>query len=156
LSEIAPPPTPSSVRLPADYYCAPTSEVRPIFPRWVPLGCGSASVAFVILLFAGGAWIQRGGLEQAVSFFLGMMQGEMAAMYGKDVPDVDKKALTGAMTSFGENVRTHRVPLTKLQPVMDSLQPAIADKQLTREEVAHLVDVINKANVPNPPRRSAP
>jgi hypothetical protein len=154
LSEFSTPPPPSSARLPVDYYCAPTAEVRPIFPRWVPLGCGSASLAFVILLFAGGAWIQRGGLERAVSFFLGMMQGEMSAMYAKDVPDAEKQALTSAMTSFSDNLRTDRVPMTKVQPVMDAIQPAIADKKLTREEVAHLVDVINKANVPQPPRRS--
>ena len=29
-------------RLPADYYASPVSEVTPLFPRWVPLGCGIA------------------------------------------------------------------------------------------------------------------
>ncbi|HEV7922035.1 MAG TPA: hypothetical protein VGR02_14705 [Thermoanaerobaculia bacterium] len=156
MSEFSSPPTASSTRLPADYYCAPSSEVRPLFPRWVPLGCGSASVAFVLLLFAGGAWVQRGGLERAVSFFLGMMQGEMAAMYDKDVPDADKQALSAGMKSFGENIRTDRVPMTKLPPFMDAAQPAIADKRLTRQEVTRLLDIINKANVPTPRRRAVP
>ena len=40
----APEPRPLPFHRPADYYAAPLSEVRPIFPRWVPFGCGSASL----------------------------------------------------------------------------------------------------------------
>jgi hypothetical protein len=155
LSEISSPPPVSSLRLPADYYSAPLSEVRPLFPRWVPLGCGSASLALVLLLFGGGYWIQGGGLERLVSFFLGTMQDELAGMYAKDVPDGEKQALDAAMKSFREDIRTDRVPLTKLQPVMDVVQAAIADKRVTRDEVAKLREAVRKADVPNPPARRA-
>ncbi|HKO56384.1 MAG TPA: hypothetical protein VJ276_10935 [Thermoanaerobaculia bacterium] len=155
MSEFSSPPTAPSVRLPADYYCAPSSEIRPIFPRWVPLGCGSASVAFVVLLFAGGVWVQHGGLEKLMDFALGMMTGEMAAVYDKDVSDAEKQALSEAMAAYRANIRTDKVPLLTVQPVMDALQPAIADKRLTREEIRHLTETIRKANVPPPPRRRA-
>jgi hypothetical protein len=119
----------------------------------VPLGCGSASVAFVVLLFAGGVWIQHGGLETVMDFALGMMQGEMAGMYDKDVPDREKQALSAAMASFRANIKTDKVPLLKVQPVMDAMQPAVADKHLSREEVRRLTETIRQANVPAPPRR---
>ncbi|MBV9495750.1 MAG: hypothetical protein JOZ54_16000 [Acidobacteria bacterium] len=144
-----------SVRVPADYYSAPTSTLRPLFPTWVPFGCGSASLAFLLLLFVGGAWVQRGGMESMMNLVLGTMQTEMEGMYAKDVPDADKKALSEAMASFRANVQADVVPLTQVQTVLKIVQPAIADNSLTRAEVATITEAIRKANVPAAPKAPA-
>jgi hypothetical protein len=155
LSEISSSSTARSVRLPADYYSAPVSEIRPVFPRWVPLGCGSASIVFLVLLFAAGGWIQQGGLEWLMDFALGMMQTEMEAMFDKDVTDADKHALSEAMTSFRANIKTDKVPLLKVSPVIEKISPATADKHLSHAEVTSLVETIRQANVPKAPKTRA-
>ncbi|HXH40311.1 MAG TPA: hypothetical protein VNN08_16905, partial [Thermoanaerobaculia bacterium] len=62
----AAPPPPAEVdalpfRRPADYYAAAGTDLRPLFPRWVPVGCGWASLVFVVLLFVAGTFASRSG-----------------------------------------------------------------------------------------------
>jgi hypothetical protein len=159
LSEVIPPPaepqSPSPslpFRLPADYYNAPV-ERPPVFPRWVPIGCGSAAALLVVILFIGGALVSRGGIGSIMDFLLGMMQTEMSTMYAQDVPEANRKALGSEMTAFRENIRTGRVPVAKLDPVMSTLREAIGDKKLTSAEVDELRKKIREANTPAPPKR---
>ena len=63
---------PKAFRMPCEYYSAPLAEVRPIFPKWVPIGCGTASAIVLLLLFAGGAAISGPRLAQFMDFVLGM------------------------------------------------------------------------------------
>jgi len=138
--------------LPADYYNSPI-EARPIFPRWVPIGCGTAAALLVVILFIGGAVISRGGMGKVMDFLLGMMQGEMTTMYAPDVPAEERKALESELTAFRANIRTERVPLARLDPVMTTLREAIADRKLTTAEVEELRKKIAEANKPQPPKR---
>ena len=159
MSEVIPPPaepqppSPSlPFRQPADYYSSPV-EARPIFPRWVPIGCGTAAAVLVVILFIGGAVVSRGGLGPVMDFLLGMMQREMTAMYAPDVPAAERKALESELDGFRANIRTERVPLARLDPVMTSLREAISDNKLTTAEVEELRKKIREANTPGPSKR---
>jgi hypothetical protein len=159
LSEVIPPPpepqppSPSlPFRLPADYYNSPV-DARPIFPRWVPIGCGIAAALLVVILFIGGAVVSRGGMGPVMDFLLGMMQSEMTTMYASDVPLEERKALETEMNAFRANIRSGRVSIVKLDPVMSSIREAIADKKLTTAEIEGLRKKIREANTPKAPSR---
>src|SRR5512145_1965003 len=89
---VPPPPPPSSpgpvtrtFRLPAEYYCAPLSDVRPVFPKWAPYGCGIAAAIFLVFLFVGGSILSGPKFGEVLDFVLGMSIGEMRGMYAADV-----------------------------------------------------------------------
>ncbi len=142
----APPQRQTSFRLPADYYAAPAAEVRPVVPRWVPLGCGTAAAVFLVAVFAAGAFLASGGASRLMDVVLGMMDAEIAGMYGKDVTPMQQKPLAGELQRLRENVRTERVPLAELNPIMMSLRSAISDSNVTAQEADTLVALMRKAN----------
>lgn len=149
MSDIAPPPQPqSSFRLPADYYCAAAVDLKPLFPRWVPLGCGWASALFLVVLFAGASFVSGGGLGQFMDMLLGMMAGEITEMYASTVTEEQKKALEAEIDRLGENVRTNRLPATRVQDVLGTISEVSRDRTITPEEVQRLTGVVREANRP--------
>jgi hypothetical protein len=147
----APPPS-LPFRLPADYYSAPV-DVRPLFPKWVPLGCGIAAATFIAVMFVGGALVSHGGVGRVMDFFLGMLQGEMTGYYSADVKPESRKALESELSSLRANIRAERVPVGNLDPVMSTLRAATADKKITNAEVDELRKKIHEANKPQPLKR---
>jgi len=134
------------VRLPAEYYSSPASEIRPLFPRGMRIGCGIASAAFLVLLFAGGAWLSGGGAGRMMAFALQLIQIDLGSMYAKDVGAEEKKSLDDELTALQRNVKEGNVPVSRVQGVMTTLRPAVSDKKLTREEVRQLVKAARAAN----------
>lgn len=151
--ESLPPDTPSRPRfhLPVDYYSSP-EEKRPIFPRAVPVGCGIASVVFLLVIFIAGAIVAKHGLGSYMDPLIGMMADEMGPMYTRDVTPAQRNALNGEITRLRENVRTGKLPLPKLQAVMSSLREAIGDQKLTPAEVESLTRQMHDANNAPPPK----
>ena len=143
-------------RLPADYYSAPASEVRPLFPRWVPLGCGSVAAVFLLIGFIGGPLAVRAGLlGKFIAMSLDMSSAEMQPMIGKDVPPAQKKALSDELAELSRNVEAEKTNLTQIQPVMEAMKTAIADKKITAAEVATLTRLAHDANHPAPKAKPA-
>ena len=149
-----PPHTPPhrSFRFPADYYSAPV-EARPLFPRWVPIGCGITAAVIIAVLFLGGMFASHGGVGRVMDMLLGTMQREMVTMYSADVPPDSRKALETEMDNLRTGIRTERVPLAKLDPVMSTLREAISDQKLTNDEVMQLRTKIREANTVTTPKR---
>src|SRR5436305_1140681 len=100
-------------RLPADYYADPLSEVRPIFPRWVPLGCGAAAAVFLVLGFAAGAVIMHTGLGKIMAFFVGVSTGELAPLMRKDVTPAQRQALNQELSQLTKNLETDKTNLQR-------------------------------------------
>ena len=82
---VAPPPEPAPdplpFRRPADYYSTPGSTLRPLFPRWVPVGCGWAALVFVVLLFVAGVLAPKSG--SVLDMLFGKIQDDIAAHFTK-------------------------------------------------------------------------
>ena len=159
LSELPIPPAssnpPRTFRIPADYYAASPDEVRPLFPRWVTFGCGAAAAVFLLLGFAGGAVIAHNGLGPLMDPLLGSMQGELDGMYAKDVTPIERKALDGELTALRANVRTGKVSMTDLNPLLQLMRDDVSDEKLTRQEASTLAAKIHAVNNPATPRPAA-
>ena len=100
LDEIIPgasPPPSLPFRRPADYYATPVGDAKPLFPRWVPYGCGIASIVLIVIVFAGGYFAVHGGMGQLLAFMFGSMHDEVARMFTKDVSPAQKAAFEQEM-----------------------------------------------------------
>jgi hypothetical protein len=151
LSETIPPPETlpdrhPAFRLPADYYTAPADEVRPVFPRWMPLGCGGAALVFLVLLFIGGAWAGGGGFGSVLDWVLGKMEPELTSSYTPDVTPTQRTAFEREYAHLREGVRNNKVDLVKMQKVLQSISEASSDKKLTSDEVVKLTKQMSEAS----------
>ena len=138
-------PATRSFRLPADYYSAPLSEVRPVFPRWVPYGCGAASAVFLVLLFASSALLSGARLGGAIDVVLGMSLGEVRGMFSADVTAAQKAAFEREVTAMRVAIRGNRVEISGVQPFLQAMQKAISDKKVTPAEVQALTSAAHEA-----------
>ena len=129
---------------PADYYSAPVRA--PILPRWAPFGCGAAAVVVLILVFAGGAFFSSSGFIDLMDFVIGMTASEMKGHYAAGVSAEQRKSLDDEVVLLRKNLREEKVSMVHLQPFLERLQDASADKSITTEEVALLESIARRIN----------
>lgn len=142
----APEPRPLPFRRPADYYAAPLSEVRPIFPRWVAFGCGAASLVAVLVLFAGGA-VAGGGKGGALfATLFSAMGDEIRGMFAKDVTAAQKAAFDAEMKTLRKNLADGKVSINHLQPLLQAIRDASADSSVTMGEAERLTRAARDVN----------
>lgn len=134
----------SGFRRPADYYSSPPGPRA--LPRWVPLGCGGLSIVILLGIFAGGAWAARGGFVAMMDLALGMTMGEMRGMYQADVAAEQKKALEDEMATMREHLRTERISVQSIQPLLQTVQKTTADEKLKADEVETIVRATRQVN----------
>ena len=144
----APTPAKRAFRVPSDYYTAPLSEVKPVFPRWVPYGCGSAALVFVLLLFAGGAILSGPALGQFMDFIMGVTLGELRPMIAADVPAPRKEQFEAEVNRMREGMRTGKVPVQRVQPFLQQMQKAVSDEKVTLQELDALTASARNASAP--------
>lgn len=151
--------SPRSYRLPAAYYTAPVADVRPLFPKWVPIGCGTASAVILVILFAGGAIVSGPRLAQLMDYIVGTSFGELKGMYTKDVSETQKAQFDAEVNRLRDGLRTDKVSVQNLQPFLKAMQTAILDKRVTPDELDRLTkaahDAVTKGKA-TPPRVEAP
>ena len=127
---------------PADYYSAPSPVA--VLPRGVTFGCGAASVAVLLLVFAGGAFMASGGMVTFMDFALGMSMGDVRGMFAADVTPAQKTELEAAIEQMRAGLRSGKVSVAQLQPVMETMRKGISDKKLTPAEVHALTAAARK------------
>jgi hypothetical protein len=142
----APEPRPLPFRRPADYYTAPLSEVRPIFPRWVAFGCGGASLVAILVLFAGGAIAASGKGGALFAMLFTMMRDEMRGMYAKDVTDAQKAAFDAEMKIVLRNLDQGKVSIDQLQPLLQGIRDVSMDSSVSGGEVERLTKAARDVN----------
>jgi hypothetical protein len=133
-------------RRPADYYSTPVGDARPLFPRWVPFGCGTASIIVLLLVFALGAAVSAGGLGQVLDLMVGTMQGEIDKMFTADVKPQQREAFDAEMKTMRTAIRENRLSLDRLQPLLRSLRDASSDEHITAAETDQLTQEIHEIN----------
>jgi hypothetical protein len=133
-------------RRPADYYSTPVGDARPLFPRWVPFGCGTASIMVLLLVFALGAAVSAGALGGVLDLMFGTMQAEMDKMFTADVKPPQKAAFDAEMKTMRAAIRENRLSLDRLQPVLRSMRDASSDQHITPEETAQLTRELRDVN----------
>ena len=121
---------------PADYYSAPTPPS--VLPPWAALGCGAASIVILLVVFAGGAWLSRGGFTDFMDMALGMSVAEMKGMYAHDVTPAQRESLDAAIESMRGALREEKISVAALQPFMQEMQKAVRDETIKADEARAL------------------
>jgi len=143
-----PAPQPQSLpfRLPAEYYSAPASEVVPLFPRWVPFGCGTAALVFLLLLFTAGSKAGSAAFTRFLDFAIANVETTCNRMFASDVTPALRAEFNSEIKQLRQNIQTNRAHLVKLQPILSEFQTDIPDKLVNAEETERLLKLIREAN----------
>jgi hypothetical protein len=139
-------------RRPADYYSSPVGEARPLFPRWVPYGCGTASIILLLLVFALGAAFSSGALGGLLELMFASMQGEIDRMFTPDVNAAQKAAFDAEMKKMRDSIRTNRLTVDRVQPLLRTMREVVSDERVTPAEAEQLTREIHEIN--NAPART--
>jgi len=131
---------------PADYYAAPLSDVRPIFPRWVPFGCGAASLLVILVLFGAGAVAGSGKGGSIFAWMFATMQDEIRGSFTKEVSATQKAAFDVEMKTLRGNLDKGSVSIDRLQPLLRAIRDASIDSKVTPEEATQLTKAAHDVN----------
>jgi hypothetical protein len=148
-----PPPESLPFRRPADYYSTPVADGKPLFPRWVPFGCGAAAIGLLVIVFVGGIVAAGGGMGQLFDMMFGSMQGEIDKMFTKDVSPAQRAAFDGEMKTMRDRVRQNRLPIDRLQPLLKTMRDVTSDEHVTPAEADQLTKEMHAINTAPPPTK---
>ncbi|HSY48371.1 MAG TPA: hypothetical protein VLC46_06140 [Thermoanaerobaculia bacterium] len=144
----APPPAPEAdtlpFRRPADYYSAAGTDLRPLFPRWVPAGCGWASLVFVIVLFAAGAFAPRSGL--VLDWLFGKMQDDMSSHFTRDVTPDQRAAFNAEMRTMRAAASAGKLKLDRTQLFLHVATEVDGDDKIDHAEADKLIAALRVVN----------
>lgn len=138
-------------QMPSDYYSTPVTRPR-VVPRGLVLGCGGAALAFLILMFAAGAWVSSGGFREAFDFVLSMTFSEVGRYYSADVTPQQRETLNAELEKVRKNVRDGRLSVPKLEPLLNEIRDTSDDKLLKPDEVERLTGIARRVSSLPPPK----
>jgi len=131
-------------RRPADYYAAPDSNLRPLFPRWVPIGCGWASLIFVVLLFVAGAFAPKSGT--ALEWLFGKMERDMTPHFAKNVTAAQKAEFAAEMKTLRASAKAGKLKLDKTQNFLKLATEVDSDEKIDPAETDKLIAAVRDVN----------
>jgi hypothetical protein len=131
---------------PADYYSTPVLDQRRLFPRWVPIGCGAASIVLILALFVTGALVSSGKFGGFFELVFGQLQTEVQGQFTKDVTAQQKAAFNAEMKTMLDSLRDGKLPPDRLQPLMKAIRDVSADNKIDRGEADKLVAAVRQVN----------
>jgi hypothetical protein len=144
----AQPPEPAAdslpFRRPADYYATPDSNLRALFPKWVPAGCGWASLVFIVLLFIAGALAPKSGA--ALEWVFGKMETDMTPHFTKAVTPVQKAAFAAEMKTLRASAKAGKLKLDKTQTFLKLATDVDADEKIDPAEADKLIAAVRDVN----------
>ena len=143
LDEATPPVSP--FRRPADYYSS-VDTLNPIFPRWVPFGCGTASIVVILAMLVVAAGVSSGAFSGLFEFVFASMEGEIVKMTAADVKPDQKKAFQAEMKTMRESIRGGRLSMESLQPLMKSIREVSVDEKVTGAELERITREVRTIN----------
>lgn len=134
-----------SFRVPADYYSAPLAEVKPIFPAWLPWGCGAAAALFLVVLFVSGALLTGPRLNALIDLTLGMTLGELKGMYVPQITEAQKTSFDAEVKRMRQHLTASKITARDIQPFLQGVQKAIGDDKVTPAELDQLTQLAKDA-----------
>ena len=138
--------------LPADYYASPVTA-RPIFPSWVPTGCGIASAVLLVVAFVGGAMVMTVGVGKLMAYVIDSTHGELKAMYGADVPPAKRAQVDAALNGISHDLAADKLPYAKLEPLLTTMRDTMDDKKITNAEADQLLARVQEVRKPGAPKK---
>ena len=140
--------TSGSYQSPADYYATPPPAPggRSGCPKWLLTGCGLGGCLMLILIFVGGAFFMKSGMPKVLDYAFSKVESEVSAIAAPEVTIEQKDALRDEIARFRANIRTEKVDVTQIQPVLKKLQTATGDQRLSPEEFNELTSDLRILN----------
>jgi hypothetical protein len=135
---------PLPFRRPADYYAATEKDLRPLFPRWVPIGCGWAAVTFVVLLFIAGSLAPKSG--SALDWLFGRISDDITAHFQRDVTATQKAEFGAEMKSLRAAASAGRIRLDKTQSFLNLVTEVDGDEKINQAEADKLIAAMRDLN----------
>lgn len=89
--------------------------------------------------------MSSGGIVTFMDFALGMSMGEVRGFYTSDVTGPQQRELDEAIEALRVNLRNGKVPVTALDPVLQTMRRGVADEKMHPAEVKALADAARKA-----------
>lgn len=143
MSEITP--DKPATQLPADYYCSPVSDKR-MFPRGLTLGCGTAALLILVLMFIGGAFVNGGGGTRLIHAVFGRLQGELLQQCSRDVTPEQKKEFAAEFSAMQNRISGGKVKSDDLLGVFTLIRDDSADNVISPAELDQLTKKIHAIN----------
>jgi len=144
----APPPGPKMDSLPflrpADYYSTAGTNLRPLFPRWVPVGCGWASLVFVIALFAAGAFAPRSG--SVLDWLFGKIQSDISTHFSPDVTPDQRAVFNSEMKTLRASANAGKLKLDKTESFLRLATEVDGDEKVDHAEADKLIRALQDVN----------
>jgi hypothetical protein len=140
----APASHPLPFQRPADYYSDSETRLRPLFPRWVPLGCGWISLVFVVLLFAAGAFAPRSGA--ILDWVFGKLEEDLVHSFSADVTAAQKKDFAAEMETMRSAARSGRLKLDSTQKFLKLATEVDGDDKVDHAEADKLIGAVREVN----------
>jgi hypothetical protein len=140
----APAPNPLPFQRPADYYSESESRLRPLFPRWVPIGCGWLSLVFVVLLFAAGAFAPRSGA--ILDWVFGKLEDDLFHSFSNDVTAVQKRDFFTEMQTMRTAARNGKLKLESTQKFLKVATEVDGDDKVDHAEADKLIVAVREVN----------
>lgn len=129
---------------PADYYSTATPDR--VLPRWATFGCGSASIAFLLILFLGSMFITSGSIAGFFDLMIGKSVADVKGLYATDIPPTIRDSFDAEITRMRENLREDRLSITALQPFLQALREISSDRRVTAPELERATAEARKLN----------
>jgi hypothetical protein len=140
----APEPNPLPFQRPADYYSDSASRLRPLFPRWVPLGCGWISLVFVVLLFAAGAFAPRSGA--ILDWVFGKLEEDLFRSFSGDVTIAQRRDFAMEMQTMRLAARDGKLKLESTQKFLKVATDVDGDDKVDHAEADKLIAAVRDVN----------
>ncbi|HEV7426139.1 MAG TPA: hypothetical protein VGQ46_07200 [Thermoanaerobaculia bacterium] len=142
----SPEPAPDALpfRRPADYYSTPGSDLRPLFPRWVPVGCGWAALVFVVLFFVAGAFAPNSGV--VMDWFFGKIERDMTPHFTKSVTPAQKAAFSAEMKTLRATAKAGKLHFDKTQNFLKLITDVDSDEKIDPAEADKLIVSVRDVN----------
>jgi hypothetical protein len=139
-----PAPNPLPFQRPAEYYAAPEPSLRPMFPRWVPIGCGWISLVFVIVLFAAGTFAPKSG--SILDMLFGKIQDDLAQHFAKDVTPAQKASFAAEMKTMRDAAKNGKLKLDRTQTFLKLATELDGDEKVDQAEADKLIAAARDVN----------
>jgi hypothetical protein len=153
VSDLTPSRDTRSFTWPSDYYASPVTA-RPLFPSWVPTGCGIASAALLVIAFVAAAFVMSAGVGKLMAYVIDSSHAEMKAMYGKDVPPAKRAQVDAAMDGISHDLAADKLAYGKLEPLLTTMRDTMDDKKITNAEADQLLAKVGEVRKPNASKTS--
>jgi hypothetical protein len=102
----------------------------------------------LVVVFAGGALVMTVGIGKLTATVMTSSYAELRPMYGADVPPAKRAQLDAIFDGISRDLATDKLAFSKLEPLLNTMRDAMADKKVTNAEADQLLAKVQEMRKP--------